>query len=111
MQTVECMHDNIIRLFQSGSHTNKYEEETDIRKRNGIHYFYKSEINKLLTFESGKTPFAILRVLTKRLTDKCAGYDLLIPLPSLSQLRNYRRTYSPTKSPKTYQSFISIIFT
>ena len=42
------MHDNTIRLYKSGSHANKYEEETDIRKISGIHYFYKEEINKLL---------------------------------------------------------------
>ena len=67
------MHDNTIRLYKNGLHANKYPEETDIRKISGIHYFYKEEINKLLADEAGKTPFAILKVLTKRLTDICPG--------------------------------------
>ena len=36
-----------------------------------------------------KTPYAVLKVLTKRLHD--GQYDASIPLPTLQQIRNYRR--------------------
>ena len=104
------MSDSTIRLYQSGSHANKYEEETDIRKLPGIHYFYKSEINKLLADEAGKTPFAILKILTKRRCDKCPGYDPSFPLPTLAQIRNYRRSYGPTSSfNNEYEQVLELI--
>jgi hypothetical protein len=97
-------------LYQSGSHANKYGEETDKRKITGIHYFYKSEINKLLADEAGKTPFAILKVLTKRLADRCTGYDQSFPVPTLAQIRNYKRSYGPSSSfNNEYEQVLELI--
>ncbi len=110
IKSVECMHDNTIRLYKNGLHSNKYPEETDIRKISGIHYFYKEEINKLLADEAGKTPFAILKVITKRLADKCPGYDPSYPLPTLAQIRNYKRSNGPTASYNSeYDQVLALI--
>ena len=87
---MQCKLDNTIRLFQSGSHSNKY-DDIDKKKLIGIHRFYKAEINQLISDEPGKTPYAILKVLTKRKTDCSIGYDLTIPFPTLLQIRNYKR--------------------
>jgi len=89
IQTVECLNDKTIRLYQNGSHLNKY-DETDSRKFTGIHYFYKAEIDKLLADEAGNTPYAISKILTKRFNDKCPGYNHT--LPTVPQIRNYKRT-------------------
>ncbi len=83
------MRDQNIVVYSSGEHTNKY-EKVDSRIRPGIHPFYKQEISKLLSDESGKTPYSILKVLNKRLLDRCPGYDQSIPVPKLSQIRNWK---------------------
>ncbi len=49
------MRDQNIVVYSSGEHTNKY-EKVDSRIRPGIHPFYKQEISKLLSDESGKIP-------------------------------------------------------
>ena len=53
------MRDQNIVVLSCGHHTNKY-EKVDARIRPGIHPFYKQEISKLLSDESGKTPYSIL---------------------------------------------------
>ena len=58
--------------------------------RHGIHYFYKEEINKIIKDESGKTPFVILKVITKRRADGDEGYSPEYPLPTLVQIRGYK---------------------
>ena len=58
--------------------------------RHGIHYFYKEEINKIIKDESGKTPFVILKVITKRRADGDERYSPEYPLPTLVQIRGYK---------------------
>lgn len=89
----KCTRDNSIYLYSVGEHLNKY-EETDTKKRPGIHYFYKQEIDKLFSDNRHCTPFSILRTLTKRRLESCAGYDKEIPLPTIEQLRNYKRRHA-----------------
>ena len=61
----ECTLDSFVRVYQFGTHNDKYENSTS-NKRPGISSFYKEEILKLLSDEANKTPFSILKILTKR---------------------------------------------
>lgn len=61
--------------------------------------------------ENGKTPYSILKILTKRLNDECPGYDSTYPLPKIDQIRNWKKKNSGkfTGGTEEYDKVTSLV--
>jgi hypothetical protein len=91
-----CLEDNKIRVFKTGSHIDKNSENDDVNeKKRGITLFFKSEIDNLLK-ENDIYPFAILKILTLRKTSGL--YKPNTQLPSLDQIRGYKKRNNINKA-------------